>query len=65
MKIYKVCVSTSKHSGKVIASLTRIIEDESDNFPADYSLENERYYFDYHFFDTEEGARKYLEGVEK
>lgn len=63
MMYYKVCVSTSKHSGKIIAGLTHIVE--TDEEPKEYSLQNERYYFDYKFFKTEQEARDYVKGLEK
>lgn len=59
---YKVCVSTSKHSGKIICGLTHIVE--TDEEPKEYSLENDRYYFDYKFFQTMEEAKSYIKGVE-
>lgn len=61
MTSYKVCKATSKHSGKIITSLTHIVG--TDEKPKDYTLENERFVFDYYFFDTEEKAREFVRGI--
>ena len=63
MTSYKVCKATSKHSGKIITSLTHIVE--TDEKPKDYSIENDRYYFDYYFFDTEEHAKQFIQEQRK
>lgn len=55
---YKVCKATSKHSGTEIKGLTHIVE--TDETPQNYSLENERYYFDYYFFNSEEQAKNFI-----
>lgn len=61
MTSYKVCKATSKHSGKEITSLTHIVE--TDEKPKNYSIENERFYFDYYFFESEEKAKEFVKGI--
>lgn len=59
---YKVCIATNKKSGKVVAGLTHIVEIATEEeAPKNYSLENERWYFDYYFFTDLEKAKKFVE----
>lgn len=61
MRRYKVCIATSKRTGSIISSLTHIVE--TDEEPKDYSIENERFYFDYKFFDSEEKAMNHIKEI--
>lgn len=63
MMMYKVCIATSKQTGKTISGITHIVE--TDEEPKEYSLENERYYFDYKFFNSEAEAKQYIKSIEK
>lgn len=55
---YKVCIPTSKITGKIVCKLLHIVE--TDEEQADYRMENDRYSFDYKFFNSEQSAREYI-----